>query len=146
MLKPTNREALAGSDTGTGQGERKLPGHYSTAWTPSQLARRQQVEAGLTVVANLRKGRDAALIEWASQAGLAVRIDRKTPWGNPFAMPGESDRAAVCDRFARYLPTRPPLMGQVATLKGKVLLCWCHPALCHGDHLAALANGQEGNP
>ncbi len=115
-------------------------------WTPTQLSRRHQVESGLTVVASLRGGVDAALIDWATQAGLAVRIDRRTPWGNPFTMKGEGDRAAVCDRFARYLPTRPDLMGQLGTLKGKVLICWCHPAQCHGDHLAILADGQEARP
>ena len=110
-------------------------------WTTSQLYRRHQVESGLTVVASLRRGVDSALIQWATKAGLAVRIDRRSKWGNPFPMQSEGDRAAVCDCFAKYLATRPDLMGQIGTLKGKVLCCWCHPKPCHGDTLAAFANG-----
>lgn len=115
----------------------------ATAWTPSQLARRHQVESGLAVVASLRRGIDAALIEWATQAGLAVRIDRRSKWGNPYPMRNEADRAAVCDRYADHLATRPDLLAQIGELRGRVLLCWCHPKPCHGDHLAELANGAE---
>lgn len=114
----------------------------ATAWTPSQIARRRQLESGLAVVASLRRGVDTALIQWATQAGLAVRIDRRTPWGNPFPMKSEGDRAAVCDCFAKYLPTKPDLMAKIGELRRRVLLCWCHPYQCHGHHLATLANGQ----
>jgi len=31
----------------------------------------------------------------------------------------------------------------VASLSGKVLGCWCHPEACHGDVLAAMANGED---
>ncbi|MFZ1538440.1 MAG: DUF4326 domain-containing protein [Chromatiaceae bacterium] len=113
-------------------------------WTTRQLYRRHKVESGLTVVANLPRGIDAALIEWATQADLAVNIDRKGPWGNPFETPADGDRDTVCDNYARlYLPNKPSLLCKISNLKGKVLVCWCHPKRCHGDHLAELANGRE---
>ena len=116
-------------------------------WTTDQLERKARLEAGFAVVASQRAssdGRpmDAALIAWADQQGLMVDIDRKTAWGNPFEMPGDGDRAAVCDKFARfYLPHKDSLIKRLPSLKGKLLVCWCHPEQCHGDHLAERANG-----
>lgn len=115
-------------------------------WTQSQLERRKLIEQGLTVVASKRAGDDgkqidAALIAWADQQGLMVQIDRNTDWGNPFEMPSDGDRKTVCDNYAEhYLPFKPSLLKKLKTLKGKVLVCWCHPERCHGDHLAEMAN------
>lgn len=115
-------------------------------WTQSQLDRRQQVEAGRAIVASQRhdqsgKPIDNALIAWADQAGLLVKIDRNTDWGNPYEMPGDGDRATVCANYAiHYLPFKPSLTKKLGALQGKVLVCWCHPEQCHGDHLAELAN------
>ena len=53
-------------------------------WSDSEIERRKQVEAGETVVANLRT--DKALITWAESNELYVRIDRRTVWGNPYAV------------------------------------------------------------
>lgn len=115
-------------------------------WTQSQLERRQLVESGITVVASQRNDNDGkpfdnALIAWADQAGLLVKIDRNTDWGNPFETPADGSRDEVCDHFAdHYLPYKPSLLRKIPNLKGKVLVCWCHPLRCHGDHLAELAN------
>lgn len=117
-------------------------------WTQSQLDRKARVEQGLAVVASKREGGDgrmldAALIAWADQQGLMAEIGRNTDWGNPFEMPKDGDRDTVCDNFARhYLPHKPSLLKRLDNLKGKVLVCWCHPERCHGDHLAEMANGQ----
>lgn len=118
-------------------------------WTSSQIARRQLAESGLTVVATQRRTKgvqiDACLLAWAKQVGRLVKIDRGSPWGNPYAIPADGTRDEVCNRYATsYLPSRPDLLAKIPDLKGKVLVCWCHPARCHGDHLAELANqGQE---
>jgi hypothetical protein len=115
-------------------------------WTQSQLERRKLVEQGLAVVASKRNGPDgkqldAALIAWADQQGLMTLIDRNTDWGNPFEMPSDGDRDTVCDNYANhYLPHKPSLMKKLPKLKGQVLVCWCHPERCHGDHLAELSN------
>lgn len=115
-------------------------------WTTDQLERKALVEQGFSVVASKRNNedgreRDAALIAWADQQGMMVEIGRNTAWGNPFEMPGDGDRETVCDNFANhYLPYKPSLMKRISQLKGKVLVCWCHPERCHGDHLSELSN------
>lgn len=115
-------------------------------WNTSQLERKALVEQGITVVASMReddtgKQADAALLAWADQQGLHKRIDRNTDWGNPFELPGDGGRDEVCDKFAKhYMPNKPSLHKKLHTLKGRVLVCWCHPERCHGDHLAELAN------
>lgn len=115
-------------------------------WTQSQLERRKLVESGLAVVASKRKGDDgkeldAALIAWSDQQGLMTPIDRNTDWGNPFEMPADGDRNTVCDNYAKhYLPYKPSLLKKIPNLQGKVLVCWCHPERCHGDHLVNLSN------
>ena len=63
------------------------------------------------------------------------------PFGNPFVMRRESDRARVIAEHRAWLRTRPDLVARVlAELPGKRLGCFCHPRPCHGDVLAALAN------
>ena len=114
-------------------------------WNASQLERRLRVEQGFAVVASKRNGADgkpidAALIAWADQQNLMTPIDRSSAWGNPFEMPTDGDRNEVCDRFVEFLTAKPSLLKKIPTLKGKVLVCWCHPERCHGDHLAELAN------
>lgn len=115
-------------------------------WTSDQLGRKAKIEQGFTVVASKRNGddgkeKDAALMAWADQQGLVVKIDRNTDWGNPFEMPADGDRETVCENYAaHYLPYKASLLKKIPALKGKVLVCWCYPEQCHGDHLAMLAN------
>lgn len=118
-------------------------------WTESQIERKEKVLKGLTVVASKRSGDngsavDAALIDWANQQGLAVEIGRNTDWGNPFEMPVDGDRDTVCDNYENhYVPYKPSLFKKISHLKGKVLICWCYPNRCHGDHLSYLANKEK---
>jgi len=125
---------------------KQIKAWLAQGWTQSQLERRQLVEKGITVVASKRnddtgKPIDNALIAWADQQGLMLPIDRNTAWGNPFETPADGSRDEVCDNYANhYLPHKPSLLKHIPTLKGKVLMCWCHPLRCHGDHLAELAN------
>ena len=125
-------------------------------WIPARTDRRQQVLRGLTVVANASKGHDKSLREWAEAAGLLVRIHRPRQlvketdplvWRNPYKMVKARKGSVcdkVCDEFAAYLAGRDDLLAHVHELKGKVLLCWCHPERCHGDWLAGRANGAGG--
>jgi hypothetical protein len=122
-----------------------------TQWSEEELARRERVEAGITVVATLRGARDKYLLNWAKSNGLLVRIDRNSnsKWGNPFETPADGDRDTVCDHYIlHHLPYRPSLLTEIHSLKGKVLACWCYPERCHGDCLAELANktGPEQKP
>ncbi|MCA1366473.1 DUF4326 domain-containing protein [Bradyrhizobium sp. BRP14] len=106
--------------------------------------RRHKLDQGLAVVGTMRKVGgilvDHDLIAYAKDRGLVVRIDRQTDWGNPFEMADEGERDLVCERYESYVRANPELMARVPSLKGKLLLCWCHPRRCHGDTLAALTN------
>jgi len=65
-----------------------------------------------------------------------VRVDRATPWGNPFVIGRDGDRAAVIAAYRdRYLPSRPDLLARLGEMRGMALGCWCAPAACHGDVL-----------
>jgi hypothetical protein len=104
-------------------------------WSPEQSAMKDAVERGETVVASLR-GAHKELIEWAQSNGLYERIDRRSPWGNPFEMPEDGDRKTVIQNYEdHYLPYKPGLLSRLETLRGKVLGCWCAPEPCHGDVL-----------
>lgn len=129
----------------TRQKVKDIKAWLAQGWTTSQLERREAVEQGITVVASMRDNVDSALLAWADQHGHHTRIDRNTVWGNPFEIDADGNRDEVCDKYAdHYLPYKNRLMANIGKLKlklkGKVLVCWCHPERCHGDHLAELAN------
>ena len=114
-------------------------------WREDERLRRAQVDAGQSVVANVRN--DPRLIAWAKAEGVAVYIGHSKSYGpcgfgNPFHIGHDGGRDEVCDLFADYLPKRPDLMARLGELKGKVLMCHCVPLRCHGDHLAELTNSQ----
>lgn len=107
-------------------------------WSESELSRRGRVENGVTVVANMKT--DLALIEWAKSLNIFMRVDRATEWGNPFLLPADGDRLTVVESYQVYLELKPSLLGKITTLQGKVLGCWCHPEMCHGEVLEEYAN------
>jgi hypothetical protein len=111
--------------------------HEDDDWSTSERNRKKQVESGKTVIAN--KKTDFRLIAWADKNGLAVDVGRGTIWGNPFLLDEDGTRDEVCDKFATYYKMKPSLQKRIKTLKGKVLLCWCHPARCHAEELRRLA-------
>lgn len=73
----------------------------------------------------------------------AVRIDRKSRWGNPFHMEGEHTRDLVIEQYRRWLwdQIREGKIDifDLAKLEGKDLYCWCAPKRCHGEVLAKAA-------
>lgn len=69
-------------------------------------------------------------------------------WENPFKVDTPMGRQDAVERFYTYAKANPELMAKVHTLKGRTLGCWCksraaHDTLCHGEVLAALAEGRE---
>jgi hypothetical protein len=108
-----------------------------TAWTADQLKRKADVEAGRTVIANMRKGGDEALIAWAKATGRFQRVDRRSDWGNPFAIGKDGNRDQVIAKFHALWGKRP-----ATALKGRVLGCWCYPQACHAQVLAEAANAK----
>lgn len=72
-----------------------------------------------------------------------VYIGRPSIWGNPFVLISEVDRKAVLENYKEWIfhPNRKQLRNKARQeLKGKILLCFCNPKLCHGDVLAAIAD------
>lgn len=68
-------------------------------------------------------------------------------WGNPYT----AQQRAPLSRYIDWLgetwngpePMRDLFRARLREqLEGKVLGCWCAPAICHGDVLARLAEGQ----
>ena len=106
-------------------------------WTEDELKRKEVVESGGTVVANMHQDTDRALLMWARKTDRFVRIDRNTEWGNPFEMGKDGDRDTVCDSYEIFFPRKFSLHNRLDELKGKVLGCWCYPARCHGMYLVA---------
>jgi hypothetical protein len=70
----------------------------------------------------------------------AIRIDRRTKWGNPYIEGKHGDHAAVIAKHEAWLRTKPDLLRDLDELRGKDLACWCAPEPCHGDLLLRLAN------
>jgi hypothetical protein len=68
-----------------------------------------------------------------------VYIGRPGPWGNPYVIGPDGDRAQVIAAFERYLLGSPELLARLPELRGKILGCWCAPDSCHGDVLARYA-------
>lgn len=85
-----------------------------------------------------------------------VKVDRSTPWGNPF-ITGEHGTRQECVNLYRHLlagllclstgngkeqqASRAYIEAHYTELRGKNLACWCPPdAPCHADVLLELAN------
>jgi hypothetical protein len=111
-------------------------------WTPSELKRKAAVEAGRSVVANMRKGEDEQLIAWAKAKGLYVRIARPSIWGNPYKIGKHGTREEVIEKYSTWLwlpKQQQYLLERLPELRGKVLGCWCYPEPCHGNVLIEAA-------
>ena len=66
----------------------------------------------------------------------AVYIGRGSPYGNPFVIGKDGTRKEVIDKFTSLI--LPNL--DVTALKGKHLVCFCAPQVCHGDSILIKAN------
>jgi ParB-like chromosome segregation protein Spo0J len=91
-----------------------------------------RLKNGETIIVNMSDDIARAL----DAQGLLTRIDRGTPWGNPFLLDDDGDRDTVIASYRdHYLPHKPSLINKLPTLKGRALGCWCAPLPCHGDAL-----------
>jgi hypothetical protein len=71
-----------------------------------------------------------------------------SPWHNPHKVDSTRSRNTAVADFAEDFSGNQELMADVYMLKGKTLGCWCKARpdvnlLCHGDVLAARADGRE---
>ncbi len=132
------------------------------------------VEGRTAAAASRRLGRKAADAAWAQaghapaeapptlnlrersafhavRSGAAVRIDRKTDWGNPFPLRDRNDpaeRHEVLEQYRSYLADAIDSgkidLDRLAKLDGKQLACHCAPQACHGDVLSQAASWAAG--
>jgi hypothetical protein len=69
-----------------------------------------------------------------------VYIGRSGPFGNPYVLGQDGDRAEVIRLFRAYFYARlgldPEWKAKVDSLKGKSLICHCVPLDCHGAVIA----------
>ena len=84
-----------------------------------------------------------AALDGAEGHGGAIRIDRRTRWGNQFLIGRYGTRDEVIERYRSWLWQKVKSgeipLTQLAALNGKKLACWCHPQPCHGDVLVKAA-------
>lgn len=90
----------------------------------------------------------------------AVKVDRTTPWGNPFIVGKHGDQAR-CVELHRYLLAgylcvsadnvdaqrahREHVERHIQKLRGRPLACWCRQGKpCHADTLLEIANARTG--
>ena len=76
-------------------------------------------------------------------ANGAVRIDRRTRWGNSFVVGRDGTRDEVIARYRvelwRRIRAGEIALADLASLESRPLACWCWPARCHGEVLARAA-------
>lgn len=72
----------------------------------------------------------------------AIYVGRGTPWGNPFKIGRDGDRATVIAKFRAKVEAMPEQQRRhwLKDLRGRPLLCWCAPQPCHADVLLEYAN------
>jgi len=71
----------------------------------------------------------------------AVRVDRGTPFGNPYRIGPDGTREEVVARYEQDFLYRVehdlPFRARVEALEGaSALLCWCAPLSCHATVIA----------
>lgn len=77
----------------------------------------------------------------------SVYVGRPSKWGNPFRIHrrrrgGEFANTIAIMAYKEYLEQHPEIVESARKeLRGKDLVCWCAPLLCHADILLELANG-----
>ncbi len=92
----------------------------------------------------------------------AVRVDRATPWGNPFIVGKHGTQAECVDLYRKLMAgylcvstgnceeqeaARRHVELHRVQLIGKDLACWCQPGTpCHADVLLEIARHCAGTP
>lgn len=73
---------------------------------------------------------------------------KASPWANPFPISEEVSRELSIGWYRDWVNGSPEhsarwIREHVHELRDKTLVCWCSPAKCHGDILAALADAAK---
>lgn len=64
-----------------------------------------------------------------------------SPWANQFTIDRDTwENRIQAIRLFRSRLWEKSIRSRLHELRGKALVCWCHPKPCHGDILADLAN------
>lgn len=72
----------------------------------------------------------------------AVYIGRGSKWGNPFIIGKDGTRDEVVEKYCRWICNNSSLLNDIEELRGKSLICFCAPLLCHGDVLQEILNNR----
>jgi len=71
----------------------------------------------------------------------AVYVGRPSKWGNPFVMGKDGTLAECVQQYLDMISVMPHFILAIRReLKGKDLVCWCAPQLCHANVLRKIAN------
>ena len=72
----------------------------------------------------------------------AVYVGRPSIWGNPFVVGKNGIKKGEGVRlFEDWIKTQPLLIAKAKQeLRGKDLVCWCHPSPCHATVWIKIAN------
>ena len=155
-------------DGGTGQGlriamERGIPifnlGSMTMeqAWENLQALRRslrpdavaRSAATSMSAGADDLKEGMARVLHLRNAPPDAIRIDRRTRWGNPFVMGRDGTREEVIEKYRDHLwgqiRTGKLSLDDLAGLHGKDLACHCAPQPCHGDVLSKAAAWANAN-
>jgi hypothetical protein len=99
----------------------------------------------LTTVENIYKVKESENTVYIGRAGKG----RDGYFGNPFSLFAVKNRRDVLRKYRDYfwdrLETDKEFKERVESLRGKVLLCFCKPLLCHGDVIADYLNGEQSD-
>lgn len=128
------------------------PGKRTAPVEPPKKALQAANDATPTPSLPKAENRPESLVVHLKREPCDVRIDRGTPWGNPFELGSDGDRATVIRLHLDWVATgEAPISTVKGTwnpawvrehlpeLRGKRLGCWCAPQRCHGETLSALA-------
>lgn len=126
------RRSLTASRSHASPGEDGAEPETGRSMTKASGARDAGREEGMARVLHLRNAPPDA-----------IRIDRKTRWGNPFIIGRDGTREEVIakyrDRLWNSIRAGEISMDDLAGLHGKDLACHCAPQPCHGDVLSKAA-------
>ena len=100
------------------------------------------LQAGGAKILNLRHIPGDTSAAALLQRGI-VRVDRRTPWGNPHVVGRDGSRERVIELYRQDLWRRIrsgdlPL-GKLAAIAHMPLACHCAPSRCHAEVLARAA-------
>jgi hypothetical protein len=112
----------------------------------------EPARGGVTRVVNIRS-LPLDQSEWPADHVYIGRANRsrgvaRSKWHNPYVVCAGYSREQAVEDFEGWITDEirhEPERWDLSELRGKTLVCWCAPRLCHGDVLARLADAREGS-